>query len=127
MPVTVPYFNEQLKKHSSMSPKLSPFFFFLLFLKPTLCQTALSRAPITLLCFSGSLVTLIMLHCPQNKVLTLWPGICALYNLTAPCCFPNCSMFQANCAPRRCPSPVCALFPLGLHGMLSLPLHLSQF
>ena len=35
-----------------------------------------------------------MLQCPQNEVLTPWPGICALYNLPISCCSLNCSMFQ---------------------------------
>ena len=44
----------------------------------------------------------------------------SLYNLTVSCCSPNCSMFQAGCAPCHCPSPVCALFPLGPHRVPSL-------
>ena len=35
-----------------------------------------------------------MLQCPQNEVLTPWPGICALYSLPISCCSLNCSMFQ---------------------------------
>ena len=97
---------------------LSPVFFSPWSLP--LCWIPLDLAPNAWRCFSGSCAALIIIHCPQNKVLTRWPGICALYNLTLSCCSSNCSMFQANCAPCRCPSPVCALFPLGLHGMFSL-------
>lgn len=85
-----------------------------------ICWTILSAAPMVLLCFSGSFVALIVFHCPENKVMIPGPGICALYKRTITCCSPNCSMFQADCVPCRCPSPVCALFPLGLCGMPSL-------
>lgn len=74
-------------------------------------------SPIALLYLSGSFVALALLSTEQSPDFLAW-HLCPLQSIS--CCSPNCSMFQADCAPCRCPSPVCALFPLGLRGMPSL-------
>lgn len=100
-----------------MSSKLYCLHFFPLEADPLLTQTTHS-----LRCYLTSLRPVLASLCSSVHRTSLipFPGICALYNLTISCCSPNCSMFQADCAPCQCPSPVCALFPLGLHGMSSL-------
>lgn len=109
--------NLKKKKNSSISPKFYCLHFCLqayLFADPSEVELRL--------CYFASVGPLLPLLCStvHRTNLISWPGICALYNLTISCCSPNCSMFQADCAPCHCPSPVCALFPLGLHGMPSL-------
>lgn len=105
------------KKNSSISPKFYCLHFCLeayLFADP-------SEVELQLCYFASPGPLLPSLWSTVHRAnLIFWPGICALYNLTVSCCSPNCSMFRADCAPRRCPSPVCALFPLGLHGRPSL-------
>lgn len=84
-------------------------------------------APIVLLCFSGSFVALIMPHCPQNKVLTHWPGICAFIiwlSPAAPLIVP-CSKLTVLLAIAQALSVPSSL--RAYVGCPPCPLHLSQF